>query len=152
MTNNSSLQQKISVLEKKRTCNIGPKSKRLHIDNEDAMELNLTWEETQDLLRPSPSVKPSVVTIEDQVSEEYDNLALDLNYSPQEQWGRNNGLNVMIALNGESCLLMLFFLPTRHVLKMFGIEVFMFCTRVAKFKGIRKSSENKQRCDPDIYV
>ncbi|CAJ1960605.1 unnamed protein product [Sphenostylis stenocarpa] len=71
-TNNSSLQQKISVLEKKKTRNIGPKSKRLLIDNEDARELKLTWEEAQDLLRPPPSVKPSIVTIEDQVFEEYD--------------------------------------------------------------------------------
>ncbi|XP_027334066.1 B3 domain-containing transcription repressor VAL1 isoform X2 [Abrus precatorius] len=72
MTNNNSLQQQISVLEKKRTRNIGPKSKRLLIDSEDAMELKLTWEEAQDLLRPPPSVKPSIVTIEDQVFEEYD--------------------------------------------------------------------------------
>ncbi|KAG4387335.1 hypothetical protein AAZX31_11G206400 [Glycine max] len=72
MTNSSSPQQQISVLEKKRTRNIGPKSKRLLIDNEDAMELKLTWEEAQDLLRPPPSVKPNIVTIEDQVFEEYD--------------------------------------------------------------------------------
>ncbi|XP_061366783.1 B3 domain-containing transcription repressor VAL1 isoform X2 [Gastrolobium bilobum] len=72
MTNNHSLQQQISILEKKRTRNIGPKSKRLLIDNEDAMELRLTWEEAQDLLRPPPYVKPSIVTIEDQEFEEYD--------------------------------------------------------------------------------
>ena len=36
------------------------------------MELKLTWEEAQDLLRPPPSVKPNIVTIEDQVFEEYD--------------------------------------------------------------------------------
>lgn len=72
MTNNHSLEQQISVLEKKRTRNIGPKSKRLLIDNDDAIELRLTWEEAQDLLRPPPSVKPSIVTIEDQVFEEYD--------------------------------------------------------------------------------
>ncbi|BAT88224.1 hypothetical protein VIGAN_05167200 [Vigna angularis var. angularis] len=72
MTNNTSLQRKVSVSEKKKTRNIGPKSKRLLIDNEDARELKLTWEEAQDLLRPPPSVKPSIVTIEDQVFEEYD--------------------------------------------------------------------------------
>lgn len=76
MSNNHSLQQPVSVSEKKRTRNIGPKSKRLLIDNEDAMELRLTWEEAQDLLRPPPSVKPSIVTIEDQVFEEYDVSAL----------------------------------------------------------------------------
>ncbi|CAI8597053.1 unnamed protein product [Vicia faba] len=72
MTNNNSLDQKISILEKKRARNIGLKSKRLLIGNEDAMELRLTWEEAQDLLRPPPRVKPSIVTIEDQVFEEYD--------------------------------------------------------------------------------
>jgi hypothetical protein len=71
-TNNNSLDQKISALEKKRTRNIGLKSKRLLIGNDDSMELRLTWDEAQDLLRPPPSVKPSIVTIEDQVFEEYD--------------------------------------------------------------------------------
>ncbi|KAI4306286.1 hypothetical protein L6164_029575 [Bauhinia variegata] len=59
-------------LEKKRTRNIGPKSKRLLIHSDDALELRLTWEEAQDLLRPPPSVEPSIVTIEDHVFEEYD--------------------------------------------------------------------------------
>lgn len=58
--------------ERKRTRNIGSKSKRLHIDAEDALELKLTWEEAQDLLRPPPSVKPSIVMIEDQEFEEYE--------------------------------------------------------------------------------
>ncbi|XVF65943.1 hypothetical protein PTKIN_Ptkin09bG0291600 [Pterospermum kingtungense] len=58
--------------ERKRTRNIGSKSKRLLIDSEDAMGLKLTWEEAQDLLRPPPSIKPSVVTIEDHDFEEYD--------------------------------------------------------------------------------
>ncbi|XP_054783368.1 B3 domain-containing transcription repressor VAL2 isoform X2 [Prosopis cineraria] len=58
--------------EKKKTRNIGPKSKRLLIDSQDALELKLTWEEAQDLLRPPPSVKPSIVMIEDHVFEEYE--------------------------------------------------------------------------------
>ncbi|KAE8673909.1 B3 domain-containing protein [Hibiscus syriacus] len=58
--------------EGKRTRNIGSKSKRLLIDSQDALELKLTWEEAQDLLRPPPSIKPSVVTIEDHNFEEYD--------------------------------------------------------------------------------
>ncbi|KAJ1392095.1 Zinc finger, CW-type [Sesbania bispinosa] len=58
--------------EKKRTRNIGSKSKRLLIDSQDALELKLTWEEAQDLLRPPPTVKPSVVMIEDHVFEEYE--------------------------------------------------------------------------------
>ncbi|XP_010252058.1 PREDICTED: B3 domain-containing transcription repressor VAL2-like isoform X2 [Nelumbo nucifera] len=56
----------------KRSRNIGSKSKRLLIDSEDALELKLTWEEAQDLLRPPPSVKPSIVMIEDHVFEEYE--------------------------------------------------------------------------------
>lgn len=57
--------------EKKRARNIGLKSKRLLMHSEDAMELRLTWEEAQDLLRAPPNVDPSVVTIEDHEFEEY---------------------------------------------------------------------------------
>ncbi|XP_010931366.1 B3 domain-containing protein Os07g0679700 isoform X2 [Elaeis guineensis] len=64
--------QPLLALEKKRSRNIGPKSKRLLMDNEDALELKLTWEEAQDLLRPPPSVKPSIVMIEDHEFEEYE--------------------------------------------------------------------------------
>jgi hypothetical protein len=56
----------------KRSRNIGSKSRRLCIDSEDVLELKLTWEEAQDLLRPPPSVKPNVVRIEDYEFEEYD--------------------------------------------------------------------------------
>ncbi|XP_061370747.1 B3 domain-containing transcription repressor VAL2 [Gastrolobium bilobum] len=62
----------VLVPEKKRTRNIGSKSKRLLIDSQDALELKLTWEEAQDLLRPPPTVKPSIVMIEDHVFEEYE--------------------------------------------------------------------------------
>ncbi|OIW04413.1 hypothetical protein TanjilG_32605 [Lupinus angustifolius] len=71
MIKNDLLRQPISDSEKKRTRNIGPKSKRLLIHSEDAMELRLTWEEAQGLLHPPPSVKPNIVTIEDQEIEEY---------------------------------------------------------------------------------
>ncbi|KAM1799113.1 hypothetical protein ACFX12_033110 [Malus domestica] len=60
------------VPERKRTRNIGSKSKRLLIDNQDALELKLTWEEAQDLLRPPPASKPSTVVIEDLEFEEYE--------------------------------------------------------------------------------
>lgn len=56
----------------KRSRNIGGKSKRLLMDTEEALELKLTWEESQELLRPPPSVKPNIVTIEDHEVEEYD--------------------------------------------------------------------------------
>lgn len=71
-TNEDSLQQPLPISEKKRTRNIGAKSKRLLMNSEEALELRLTWEEAQDLLRPPPGVKPSVVTIEDHEFEEYD--------------------------------------------------------------------------------
>ncbi|KAA8517539.1 hypothetical protein F0562_017831 [Nyssa sinensis] len=58
--------------ERKRSRNIGSKSKRLLIDIQDALELKLTWEEAQDMLRPPPSIKPSIVTIEDHEFEEYE--------------------------------------------------------------------------------
>ncbi|KAI6687009.1 hypothetical protein NL676_032922 [Syzygium grande] len=65
-------QQASPISEKKRTRNIGSKSRRMLIHNEDALELRLTWEEAQDLLRPPPCVKPSIVTVEGHVFEEYD--------------------------------------------------------------------------------
>jgi hypothetical protein len=68
--------------ERKRLRNIGSKSKRLLIDSLDALELKVTWEEAQDLLRPEPSIKPSIVTIEDHDFEEYEvsNLPEALSY------------------------------------------------------------------------
>ncbi|URE41239.1 B3 domain-containing protein [Musa troglodytarum] len=56
----------------KRTRNIGAKSRRLLMNTDDALELKLTWEEAQELLRPPPSAKPSIVMIEDYEVEEYD--------------------------------------------------------------------------------
>ncbi|KAL6896870.1 hypothetical protein ACP4OV_007442 [Aristida adscensionis] len=56
----------------KRSRNIGSKSRRLLMDTEDALELKLTWEEAQELLRPAPTSKATVVMIEDYEFEEYD--------------------------------------------------------------------------------
>ncbi|GMJ14859.1 VIVIPAROUS1/ABI3-LIKE2, VP1/ABI3-LIKE 2, HSI2-like 1 [Hibiscus trionum] len=69
---NGNLVQQLAVNGEKRTRNIGSKSKRLLMHSVDALELRLTWEEAQDLLRPPPSVRPSIVTIEDHEFEEYD--------------------------------------------------------------------------------
>ncbi|VVB01907.1 unnamed protein product [Arabis nemorensis] len=60
------------VKEKKRTRTIGTKNKRLLLHSEESMELRVTWEETQDLLRPAPSAKPSIVVIEEHEFEEFD--------------------------------------------------------------------------------
>lgn len=57
--------------DKKRSRNIGSKSKRLNIETQDALELKYTWEELQDMLIPS-FMQPSIVTIEDYEFEEYE--------------------------------------------------------------------------------
>ncbi|KAJ4832568.1 hypothetical protein Tsubulata_000142 [Turnera subulata] len=82
--------------DRKRTRNIGSKSKRLLIDSLDALELKLTWEEAQDLLRPAPTTKPSIVTIEDHDFEEYEeppvfgkrSIFIARSIGGQEQWAQ----------------------------------------------------------------
>lgn len=64
--------QKVLIQEKKKTRNIGTKNKRLLMHNEDAMELKVTWEDAHELLRPSPTSKPTISIIEDIEFEEYD--------------------------------------------------------------------------------
>lgn len=71
-TNDASGQQPTLTMEKKGARNIGSKNKRLLMHSEDALELRLTWEEAQDLLRPPPSANPTIVTIDDHEFEEYD--------------------------------------------------------------------------------
>ncbi|KZV25786.1 hypothetical protein F511_04847 [Dorcoceras hygrometricum] len=68
-TSDESMQQSNPVSEKKLR-NI--KNKRLLMHNDDAMELRITWEEAQELLRPSTSSKPTIVLIEDLEFEEFD--------------------------------------------------------------------------------
>ncbi|KAI7743267.1 hypothetical protein M8C21_017939 [Ambrosia artemisiifolia] len=58
--------------DKKRSRNIGSKSKRLLIESQDSLELMHTWEELQDMLFPSPLLKATIVTIEDNDLEEYE--------------------------------------------------------------------------------
>lgn len=61
---------------KRKNTTLGSKSKRLKIESEDMMELKLTWEEAQGLLRPPPNHVPSVVVIEGFEFEEYEVLCL----------------------------------------------------------------------------
>ncbi|PWA47429.1 hypothetical protein CTI12_AA499760 [Artemisia annua] len=56
--------------DKKRSRNIGSKSKRLLIESQEALDLKYTWEELQDML--FPPTQPSTVTIDDQEFEEYE--------------------------------------------------------------------------------
>ncbi|XP_051134456.1 B3 domain-containing transcription repressor VAL1 isoform X2 [Andrographis paniculata] len=60
----------IPVVDKKKARNI--KNKRLLIHTNDAMELKITWEDAQELLRPSPTSKLSVVMVEDHEFEEFE--------------------------------------------------------------------------------
>ncbi|XP_057814734.1 B3 domain-containing transcription repressor VAL2 isoform X1 [Cryptomeria japonica] len=64
--------QSLLTPEKKKSRNLCAKSKRLCIDNGDAFELKLAWEEAQDLLHPPPKAVPSIVMIEGHEFEEYE--------------------------------------------------------------------------------
>ncbi|KAI5429119.1 hypothetical protein KIW84_033929, partial [Lathyrus oleraceus] len=66
------LPQELVPEKKQKTCDIGSKSRRLVIDNQDALMLKLTWEEAQDFIHPSPIANSNIVVIEDRVFEEYE--------------------------------------------------------------------------------
>ncbi|KAK8524425.1 hypothetical protein V6N12_029291 [Hibiscus sabdariffa] len=63
---------KLAAPNKRKNTVLGLKSKRLRIDNEDLIELKLTWEEAQGLLRPPPNHVANVVLIEGFEFEEYE--------------------------------------------------------------------------------
>ncbi|KAK4795620.1 hypothetical protein SAY86_027946 [Trapa natans] len=63
---------KASLPRKRKNNTVGSRSKRLRIDQEDLIELKLTWQEAQGLLRPPPNHAPSVVVIEGFEFEEYE--------------------------------------------------------------------------------
>ncbi|KAL5986860.1 hypothetical protein ACLOJK_015194 [Asimina triloba] len=62
---------KSSSLTKRKKSTLGSK-KRLRMSNDDSMELKLTWEEAQELLRPPCNYVPTVVVIEGHEFEEYE--------------------------------------------------------------------------------
>ncbi|XP_061363038.1 B3 domain-containing protein Os07g0563300-like [Gastrolobium bilobum] len=66
------LGSKSSMSRKRKSSILGSKSKRLRIENEDLIELKITWQEAQGLLRPPPSHVPSIVVIEGFEFEEYE--------------------------------------------------------------------------------
>ncbi|EEF40926.1 transcription factor, putative [Ricinus communis] len=65
-----------SSIRKRKSSTLGSKSKRLRIENEDMIELKLTWEEAQGLLRPPPDHIPSVLVIEGYEFEEYEDAPI----------------------------------------------------------------------------
>ena len=66
------LASKSSISRKRKSNALGSKSKRLRIDHEDLIELKITWEEAQGLLRPPNNHAPSIVVIEGFEFEEYE--------------------------------------------------------------------------------
>nr|BAC20873.1 VP1/ABI3 family regulatory protein-like protein [Oryza sativa Japonica Group] len=56
---------------KRKATSVGPKIKRFHMDSEESMELKITWEEAQELLRPPPKA-PSIVVVDGHEFEEYE--------------------------------------------------------------------------------
>ncbi|XP_021766999.1 B3 domain-containing transcription repressor VAL2-like [Chenopodium quinoa] len=71
-TEDGMLSTSMMMLERKKSRNIGSKSKRLLIDNQDVLALRLTWEEVQGMLRPPQCARPTIVVIEDYEIEEYE--------------------------------------------------------------------------------
>lgn len=65
---------KSSISRKKKNSTLRAKSKRVRIENEDLIQLKITWEEAQVLLRPPSNHLPSVVVIEGFEFEEYEVL------------------------------------------------------------------------------
>ncbi|GAB4860205.1 hypothetical protein Ancab_011684 [Ancistrocladus abbreviatus] len=71
MSENLLQRQGLGSGKKKKNCNIGRRSKRLLMHSEEALELKLTWEGTQELLCPPPNVQPTFVTIDGYEIDEY---------------------------------------------------------------------------------
>ncbi|XP_042437534.1 B3 domain-containing protein Os07g0563300-like [Zingiber officinale] len=67
-----SISRSLPVPSKRKAKTLGSKNKRLRIENEESMDLKLTWEEAQKLLHPPPNSSPSIVVIEGHEFEEYE--------------------------------------------------------------------------------
>lgn len=57
---------------RRKTGNLGVKSKRRKIENGNSLELNLTWKETQRLMRHPDTIVPSVFVVEGCEFEEFE--------------------------------------------------------------------------------
>jgi hypothetical protein len=81
---------------KRKATNLTPKNKRLRMENEESMELKITWEEAQELLRPPPKA-PSIVIVDGHEFEEYEvmqllNICLVKSHSPIETCSENKNI------------------------------------------------------------
>ncbi|KAL0398658.1 UNVERIFIED_CONTAM: B3 domain-containing protein [Sesamum radiatum] len=63
------------VIHTKKSSNLSVKNKRLRIDNEDVIELKLTWREAQGLMRPPAKIVPSFFVVEGCEFEEFEEAA-----------------------------------------------------------------------------
>ncbi|KAI5331072.1 PREDICTED: B3 [Prunus dulcis] len=70
------LGSKSLISRKRKNSTLGSKSKRLRIENEDLIELKLTWEDAQGLLRAPANHIPTVVVIEGFEFEEYEDAPI----------------------------------------------------------------------------
>ncbi|CAN1303305.1 B3 domain-containing transcription repressor VAL2 [Linum perenne] len=143
MTREGLMQPSTRVPEKKRSRNIGTKGKRLSMDSRDSLELKVTWEEAQDLLRPAPTSKPNIVTIDDHEFEEYDEPPVFGKRSifVAHSTG-SNGLSVIAVRSGGGCQLMFFFHQSGHARKMFGIRADHKKRRLTSSQGPARESES----------
>ncbi|KAG7960199.1 hypothetical protein I3843_10G111400 [Carya illinoinensis] len=114
---------KSSITRKRKSSTLRPKSKRLRIENEDLIELKLTWEEAQGLLRPSPNHAPSIVVIEGFEFEEYEDAPI---LGKPSIFATSNvgysGFNVKTVSSGANCLPMLCFPQGGPVLITHGTQ------------------------------
>ncbi|XP_011096215.1 B3 domain-containing protein Os07g0563300 [Sesamum indicum] len=69
------LEDKPVIHSKRKSSNFGVKNKRLRIDNEDVIELKLTWKEAQGLMRPPAKIVPSFFVVEGCEFEEFEEAA-----------------------------------------------------------------------------
>lgn len=69
---------KSSIRSRRKNSTLASKVKRLKIEDDHVIELKLTWEQAQGLLRPPPNYVPGVVVIEGVEFEEYEVLYFHL--------------------------------------------------------------------------
>ncbi|XP_073136515.1 B3 domain-containing protein Os07g0563300-like isoform X2 [Henckelia pumila] len=69
------LETKPMAHNNRKNSTLGTKNKRLRIENEDIIELKLTWKEAQLLMRPPPKISPTVFVIDGFEIEEFEEAA-----------------------------------------------------------------------------
>lgn len=69
---NETLEAKAICHGKRKNSILGSKGKRLRVENEDMIELKITWNQAQGLMRPSPKIVPTVIVVEDFEIEEFE--------------------------------------------------------------------------------